>query len=188
MERTVPSTASEEIELYIRTYYSLLRSSAEVKIRTLEEVHAGMNSLLHPDAREAESDMSAFIYALLRLPDCVPDAQLFVLGQSAEVFARSGFGDVRKWQEVSASARRRRCYYDGEGTLACFIASRSDIDDIVPLLTAYQIEWNKLHNTLHRIPAEIDLIKFGKRQEAIRPGRIDEINHGRLGPFICYLG
>lgn len=156
MERTVPSTASEEIELYMRTYYSLLRSSAEVKIRTLEEVHAGMNSLLHPSAREVESDMSAFIYALLRLPDCVPDAQLVVLGQSADVFARSGYGDVREWQEVSASARRRRCYYDGQRTLACFIASRSDIDDMIPLLTAFQIEWNKLHQTLRRLPPEFD--------------------------------
>lgn len=157
MERTVPSTASEEIELYMRTYYSLLRSSAEVKIRTLEEVHAGMNSLLHPAAREAEPDMSAFIYALLRIPDCVPEAQLIVLGQSAEVFSRSGFGDVREWQAVSASARRRRCYYDRQRTLACFIASRSDIDDIIPLLTAFQIEWNKLHYTLHRLPSGFEL-------------------------------
>jgi len=30
MERTVPYTASEEVELYLRTYYSLLRSSSEV--------------------------------------------------------------------------------------------------------------------------------------------------------------
>ncbi len=157
MERTVPTAASGKIELYMRTYYSLLRSSAEVKIRTLEEVHAGMNSLLHPAARKPEPDMSAFIYALLRLPDCIHDVQLVVLGQSAEVFARSGFGDVREWQEVSASARRRRCYYDGEYTLACFIASRTDIDDIIPLLTAFQIEWNKIHQTLSRPAADFDL-------------------------------
>ena len=46
MERTVPYTASEEVELYLRTYYSLLRTSDAVQIRSLEEVHAGMNSLL----------------------------------------------------------------------------------------------------------------------------------------------
>jgi len=50
MERTVPQIVSEEIELYLRTYYSLLRSSANVKIRSLEEAHAGMNSLLHSNA------------------------------------------------------------------------------------------------------------------------------------------
>ena len=140
MERTVPSTESEEVELYLRTYYSLLRSSTEVQIRTLEEVHAGMNSLLHPAARSPDPDMSAFIYSMLRLPSVVSDARLVVLGQSASVFERGGFGDVFTWQEVSAPARRRRCFFDGEKTLACFIASRSDIDDIVPLLTAYQIE------------------------------------------------
>src|SRR5262249_30819503 len=31
---------------------------------------------------------------------------------------------------------------------ACFIASASDIDDLVPILTAYQLEWNKLHDHL----------------------------------------
>jgi hypothetical protein len=68
MERTVPSTASEEIDLYQRTYYSLLRSTAEVQIRTLEEAHARMNSLLHPEARETSPDLSAFFYSILRLP------------------------------------------------------------------------------------------------------------------------
>ena len=61
MERTVPKSASDEIDLYLRTIYSLLRSSTEVQIRTLEEVHAGMNSLLHPDARKTTPDTSAFI-------------------------------------------------------------------------------------------------------------------------------
>src|SRR3990170_3321621 len=40
MDRTVPRTGSEDIELYIRTYYSLLRASTDVRIRTLEEAHA----------------------------------------------------------------------------------------------------------------------------------------------------
>ncbi len=157
MERTVPSTESEEVELYLRTYYSLLRSTAEVQIRTLEEVHTGMNSLLHPGARDPNPDMSAFIYSVLRLPDCMYEADLVVLGQSADVFARAGFGDVHTWETVSAPARRRRCFYDGDETLACFIASRSDIDDMIPLLTAYQIEWNKLHQRLRRLPEDTDL-------------------------------
>jgi hypothetical protein len=158
MERTIPSTESEEVELYTRTYYSLLRSTAEVQIRTLEEVHTGMKSLLHPGARNAEPDMAAFIYSLLRLPPCMSQVRLVVLGQSADVFARAGFGNVYTWQEVSATARRRRCFFDGVETLACFIASRSDIDDIIPLLTAYQIEGNKLHRCLQRLsdPASLD--------------------------------
>ncbi|HHY88649.1 MAG TPA: hypothetical protein GYA06_07010 [Chloroflexi bacterium] len=145
MERTVPRTASYEIDLYLRTMYSLLRSSTEVKIRSLEEVHAATNSSLHPDARSTSPDLSAFIYALLRLPECIFQVRSVALGQTPAVFARHGYPDVEQWQPVSARARRRRCLYDGKQTLACFIASRSDIDDVIPTLTAFQIEWNKLH-------------------------------------------
>jgi len=155
MERTVPSTASEEIELYLRTIYSLLRSTTEVQIRTLEEVHAGTNSSLHPDARRLEPDISAFIYALLRLPEELSNVRSIVLGQSFAVFAQHGFADIERWQAVSARARRRRCFYNGTDTLACFISSRSDIDDVVPSLTAYQIEWNKLHDLLQRVPEDL---------------------------------
>jgi len=151
MERTIPSTASEEIELYQRTYYSLLRSSSEISIRSLEEAHGGMNSLLHSDARESKPDMSAFIYALLRLPSVMPEVALVIMGQSSKVFSSGGYFNVTNWEEVYAIARRRRSFYNGEGKLACFIASRSDIDDMIPLLTAYQIEWNKLHYRLQRL-------------------------------------
>lgn len=150
MERTVPSTASDEIELYVRTIYSLLRTTSEVQLRTLEEVHTGMGSLLHADARQPHPDMSAFIYSFLRLPPCMPEVHSVVMGQTARLFARHGYPDVEQWQLVSAPARRRRSFFDGKGTLACFIASRSDIDDLIPVLVAYQIEWNKMHLLLRQ--------------------------------------
>jgi hypothetical protein len=150
MERTVPRFTTDEIELYIRTIYSLLRSTTEVQIRTLEEVHAAMNSSMHLDARKASPDTSAFIYAILRLPDCIRNVRSIILGQSESVFARHGFTDIENWHPVSARARRRRCYFDGKETLACYIASQSDIEDVIPVLTAYQIEWNKLHLLLQK--------------------------------------
>jgi hypothetical protein len=168
MERTVPSTASEEIELYQRTYYSLLRSSAEVQIRTMEEAHVRMNSLLHPAARTDTPDMSALVYSILRLPPVMHLIQLVVLGQSPEIFEKHGFGDVESWQQVFAPARRRRCFYDGENTLVCYIASRSDIDDIVPLLTAYQVEWNKFHTLLRMLPTSVNLEDIDKDPEVFR--------------------
>lgn len=161
MERTVPSTASDEIELYVRTMYSLLRSTTEVQIRTLEEVHAGMHSLLHPDARKETPDLSAFIYSMLRLPDVISDVRSVVLGQSMEVFNQHGYECVDCWTVVTARARRRRTYFDGKGTLACLIASRSDIEDILPTLVAYQIEWNKLHLLLKRRLAGVDFSQKG---------------------------
>jgi hypothetical protein len=165
MERTVPSTASEEIELYQRTYYSLLRSTAEVQIRTLEEAHARMNSLLHPQAREASPDLSAFVYSILRLPPIILHVQLVVMGQSPEVFEQRGFGNVETWQQVYAPARRRRCFFNGKDILGCYIASRTDIDDIIPLLTAYQIEWNKFHALLQMVPDSISLSNLDSDRE-----------------------
>lgn len=157
MERTVPSAISEEIKLYRSTIYSLLRSSDEVQIRTLEELHAGMNSLLHPKAPEPVTDISAFIYSALRLPDCMPQVQSVILGQNNDVFYRHGYRDIERWIPVAARARRRRCFFDGKDTLACYIASRSDIEDVIPVLTAYQIEWNKMHLLLQRWPEDTDL-------------------------------
>ncbi len=148
MDRRVPRTGSEEIELYIRTYYSLLRSTADVQIRTLEEVHSMMESSLHADASEVHPDMSAFIYSSLRLPACILEVDRIILGQSVGVFKDSGIGDITTWKTAHSRARRRTTYYDGKGTLATFIASRSDIDDLIPMLTAFQIEWNKLHHLL----------------------------------------
>ncbi len=148
MDRRVPRTGSEEVELYMRTYYSLLRSTADVRVRSLEEVHANMGSSLHPDARSSIPDMSALIYCSLRLPACIVKVNCVVLGQSQEVFLEKGIGDMEAWTPAVAKARRRRCFFDGTETMACYVASRSDIDDIVPLLTAFQIEWNKLNRLL----------------------------------------
>ncbi len=149
MDRTVPSSGNEEIKLYLRTYYSLLRSSRAVQIKTLIEAHRLMHSALHVKANEMVPDMAAFIYALLRMPDCLGKIELVLMGQSEHVFSQHGFTDVEQWQEVSAPGRRRRSYYDGGGTLAVYIASRSDIDDIVPILTAYQIERQKFRRLLN---------------------------------------
>ena len=149
MDRAVPSRGNEEIELYIRTYYSLLRSTGDVRVRSLEETHSAMNSSLHIGAGDPVPDMSAFLYSVMRLPQCMPQVSLLLMGQSEEVFTRRGHPHVDKWQPVSAHSRRRMMYYDGKGTLAAFIASVSDIDDLIPMITAYQIEWNKLHQRLH---------------------------------------
>ena len=165
MERTVPRTASEEIELYLRTYYSLLRSTDEVPVRALEEVHLRMDSLLHPRASSPVPDLNAFIYSILRLPPCIVHTRRVLLGQSPQVFLRHGVGNVETWQPVAARARRRRCFYNGEDTLACYIASRSDIDDMIPILTAFQVEWNKIHTLLQE--ADDDLLAGGASPEAL---------------------
>jgi hypothetical protein len=134
---------SDEVELYQRTYTTLLRSSGETALRVLESSHRAMGSSLHPLADSDELDLGAFIYAIRRLPEGIVGAQLVIMGQDVEVFARYGI-PVESWSEGEAPARRRRWYDDGAGTLAVLLASASDVDDLVPTLVAFQIEWNKI--------------------------------------------
>jgi len=134
---------SDEVELYVRTYTTLLRSSGETQLRVLEPSHMAMGSSLHPLAASEELDLGAFIYAVRRLPDGIVGADLVVMGQEVEQLSAAGV-PVETWAQDEAPARRRRWYDSGNGTLAVLLASASDVDDLVPTLVAFQIEWNKL--------------------------------------------
>ena len=134
---------SDEVELYQRTYTTLLRSSGETALRVLEPSHMAMGSSLHPLAASEELDLGAFLYAVRRLPDGIAGAELVVMGQDVEALTANGI-PVDSWQEAEAPARRRRWYDSGGGTLAVLLASTSDVDDLVPTLVAFQIEWNKI--------------------------------------------
>ncbi len=173
MDRAIPSSANEEIELYQRTYYSLLRSSGEIQIKSLIETHAAMDSSLHVSARAESPDMAALVYSTLRLPECVKSVRLVLLGQSDEVFRKAGFDDLEHWQEVGAPGRRRKYYYNGRETLAAFIASASDIDDLIPILTAYEIEWNKMNALLERTGAVNRLERYSQRGEPLSPEELE---------------
>jgi len=138
-------TLSDEIELYQRTYSTLLRSSGETRLRVLEPSHRAIRSSLHPLADSDELDLGAFLYAIRRLPAGIVRARRIVMGQEPEVFARAGVGPLEDWEPVEAPARRRRWYDGGGDTLAVLLASASDVDDLVPTLVALQIEWNKIN-------------------------------------------
>jgi hypothetical protein len=144
-----PVSAAEPdgVELYHRTYTTLLRSSGETHLRVLEPSHRAMHSSLHPMADDQRLDLGAFLYAVRRLPDGIVGADLVLLGQDHDVFAASGI-DLSGWREAEAVARRRHWFDSGTGTLAVLLASTSDVDDLVPTLVAFQIEWNKLNAVL----------------------------------------
>ncbi len=136
---------AEAVEVYHRTYTTVLRSTGETRLRVLEASHKAMGSSLHPLSASANVDLGAFLYTVRRLPDAILRAELVVMGQSLETFQREGVADLNEWDEVGAPGRRRRWYDDQHGTLAVLLASASDVDDLVPTLVAFQIEWNKLH-------------------------------------------
>ena len=122
VDRQPPRATSDEIDLYIRTYYSLLRSSGDVRVRAFEESHLFSRSSLHLGAEDPDPDLAAFAYSAARLPDCIPQVRRIVLGQSLAQFAAAGF-PIESWQSVRTRGRRRPLRWDGNQTLAVFIAS-----------------------------------------------------------------
>src|ERR687890_1159238 len=165
---------SDEVELYHRTYTTLLRSSGETLLRVLEPSHRSMTSSLHALAGSEELDLGAFLYSIRRLPDEVSSARVIVMGQEAEVFARHGIGPLDDWTPLEAPARRRRWFDDGRGTMAVLLASASDLDDLIPTLVAYQIEWKKLRLRLRASdwPPDVDALEPGEAAEVL--GGVDD--------------
>jgi hypothetical protein len=151
-----PAT-KQDVEVYIRTFTTMLRSSGEVKVKALVQAHLNADSALHVNARRPEPDMSAFLYCIQRLPACIMRVRRVLLGQSKEVFQKQGFS-VEKWDPVSSPGRRRRWFWDGKETLAVYVSSPSDVDDLIPTLTGFQIEWNKFHELLKSDPNTLELL------------------------------
>ncbi len=134
----------------------MLQSSGEIKVESLVQAHLGMGSVLHPLAALPQTDMGALLYAVRRLPTAISRCRRVVMGQSPLGFRAVLDADIMSWEAVKAPARRRRWYHDGKNTLAVLIASTSDIDDLVPTLVAFQIEWNKLHRSLQDVGGSDD--------------------------------
>ncbi len=158
-----------EVDLYVRTYETLLESSGAVGVASLEPAHLNAHSSLHAGAAEPAPDMSAFLYSTQRIPACIVDVRNVLLGQSQRAFARKGYEAIETWESVSAPGRRRRWFYDGQATLAAYVASASDLDDLIPSIVAYQIEWNKMTRLINADPALPTMIEAAARREPVSP-------------------
>src|SRR4051812_39152014 len=138
----------DAINLFVRTYTTILRTHGDVPVRAFEAAHQGVGSSLHPGADSEQPDPGAFIYAVQRLPACIAWVDRIVLAQLPEQISTTIDGGTDGWEQVSAPGRRRQWLWDGGQTLAVSIASTSDLDDVIPTMVAYQIEWNKLHELI----------------------------------------
>jgi len=150
---TAPSAAypgREAVQSFIRSYQTLLRSTGEVRVAGLVEPYMAMAPSLHVKARDQLPDAAALTYVGLRLAPCMPDVRLVLLSASVETMAARGFLNVEQWLPQAAPARRRRQWFDGGDRLAVLVSSPSDLDDMIPALVAYEIEWNKLHELFSR--------------------------------------
>ncbi len=142
----------EAIELHVRAYHSALKGASQVTVSSLANLYRKTTPTLHPLVENPDVvDTSPLIYSFLRLPSCIDHCQKIIMGQMPEVFTEQGYENVDKWPRVTTQARRRIMHYSpSKKTLACFITSISDIDDIVNLTIALQLEWNKFHTLLNK--------------------------------------
>ena len=138
-----------EVDLFVRSYQTLLRSTGEVRVAGLLEPYLAMDPTLHSRARNPQPDAAALTYVGLRLPPSMPDVRLVLLSTSIEAIQSRGY-DLTDWQPQTSPARRRRQLYDGGERVAILVSSPSDLDDLIPALVAYEIEWNKGYELFSR--------------------------------------
>src|ERR1700694_3457586 len=101
-----------EVDLFVRSYQTLLRSTGEVRVAGLLEPYLAMEPTLHVRARDPRPDAAALTYVGLRLPPCMPDVRLVLLSTSVEAIQSRGY-DLPHWRAEASPARRRRQLYDG---------------------------------------------------------------------------
>ena len=164
-----------EVDLYVRTYTTLLQSSGAVPVSSLIPAHITAASTLHAGAEEETPDLNAFIYSAQRLPECIVRVSEIVLGQSTRGFRRAGYFHLESWEVVAAPGRRRRWRYNGGQTLVATIASASDLDDLIPTIVAYQIEWNKLHGILAADQALRELVMRAALGQPLAASEISDV-------------
>lgn len=166
-----------EVDLYVRTYTTLLESSGAIGVSSLEPSHLNAVPSLHAGASERAPDMNAFMYSVQRLPTCIVDVKHIVLGQTAHAFERAGYRGMAAWEAQSSPGRRRKWLYDGQETLSAYIASSSDLDDLIPTIVAYQIEWNKFHRLMESDDRVAELIRRASAAGPDNPDRAPEVVH-----------
>src|SRR5215210_3794822 len=91
----------DAVNLFVRTYTTILRTHGDVPVRAFEAAHQGVGSSLHPGAASEQPDPGAFIYAVQRLPSCVAQVNRVVLAQLPEQLRTVIPGGTEGWEQVS---------------------------------------------------------------------------------------
>ncbi len=130
------------VSRFLNLTYKTLGSTGSVPLQRMEHAYTTMKNIIHQRIDTPAVDVVVLNYVCPRLPESIFQINHVIIGQSESFFEGNGI-DIKSCVEVSAKARRRRYMVDGESTLLVFIASKSDLDDVIPSLIALQMEWNK---------------------------------------------
>ena len=148
-EKRLALDGGRQVSRYQHSYQQSLHTHSEIKLETILREYQRVGSSLHRGADSDEVITSAFLYACNRLPDCLPVVDDIVVASSIQALQGHGLAqDITSWTQVFAEKRRRMAFFDGQNKLVLLVTSLSDLDDVIPGLCAYQIEWNKMHQRL----------------------------------------
>ena len=78
----------DDVELYVRTYTTILRSSGEVRLRAFEAAHKRVGSSLHAVADGETPDAGALIYAIQRVPAALAEVTGCIWGRRGSTSGR----------------------------------------------------------------------------------------------------
>ncbi len=148
-EKRLLLDGGSQVSRYQHSYQQSLHTHSEIKLETILREYQRVGSSLHRGADSDEVITSAFLYSCNRLPDCLPVVDDSIVASSIQAIEGCGLAeDITSWTQVFAEKRRRMAFFDGKSRLILLVTSLSDLDDVIPGLCAYQIEWNKMHRRL----------------------------------------
>lgn len=148
-EKRLSLDGGDQVSRYQHSYQQSLHTHSEFKLESILRDYQRVGSSLHRGADSDEIITTAFLYSCNRLPNCLPQVKEIVVASSIQALEEHGLGQAAKaWQQVHADKRRRMAFFDRRSKLILLVTSLSDLDDVIPGLCAYQIEWNKMHRHL----------------------------------------
>lgn len=142
------SSSDANVRQHIKAYYTRLLSGKEFSILDLEESYRRMSPSIHHNQSTDDIDLDALSYCLNRIPPQVLEAGTFVIGQNRQRIIAAGY-EIDSWKEVSSRSRRRRSFISPDSkVITSIISSDADIDDLVNILIAVEIEFSKIRHRL----------------------------------------
>lgn len=142
------SSSDLNVRQHIKAYYSKLLSGQEFCISDIELTYRQMSPSIHRKLSTDDVDVDVLNYCLNRLPPQIYFTKNIVIAQNRQILLNNGY-DVNSWIKVESNSRRRKSFYSPTlATIAFVIASDADIDDLINILIATEIELNKIKNKL----------------------------------------
>jgi len=144
------SSSDSNIRQHIKNCFSKLLTGLEFPIKDLENSYRQMAPAIHQNVFGDKIDIDVLDYCLNRIPPQIFSTKNIILGQNREKLISAGYG-ISSWKEVISKKRRRRSFYSSDSfTLVSILTSDTDLGEIVNILIAIEIEFNKIKTKLNQ--------------------------------------